>query len=331
MRYLILKIITTIFLTVMLFPTSLNITVNADDSPIVEYDTIFYEDFTGLVTGSIPTGWTRPDTLRWGAQPSIYAGGESPEMRFYWYSSANDDFYLITPEIDTSAFTTLDFSFRHYVNHYTTPYTLKVVALTDGGANEYEIDSWTPTVSFGPVLETYTLTFAAHGVGASDFQLAWIFSGDTWGITFWRFDDVELIPPLMPVPVDIKPGTCPNAINTKSRGVISVAICGTVDFDITTIDPATIRIDINCCGVSPVRWSYYDEATPFVGELCDCHELTGDGYLDLILKFKTQEVIDNLSPVDDGDVITLFISGNLKEEYYGTPILGSDCVVIKDK
>jgi PKD repeat protein len=150
----------------------------------------FQEDFTGLTTGAIPTGWTKdPTTTNWGAYPSSYAGGVSPEMRFYYSPSSTDDFYLMTPEIDTSDFTTLDLSFSHYINHYTTPYTLKVVTLA--GGNEYEIDSWQPTASGGPFYESYTLT-ASEGVGASDFQVAWVFSGYSWNINYWYFDDVVL-------------------------------------------------------------------------------------------------------------------------------------------
>lgn len=44
-----------------------------------------------------------------------------------------------------------------------------------------------------------------------------------------------------PVPIDIKPQSCPNPINVKSRGVLPVAILGTAEFDVTTIDPASIR------------------------------------------------------------------------------------------
>lgn len=140
-----------------------------------------------------------------------------------------------------------------------------------------------------------------------------------------------IAPPQISVPVDIRPGSCPNPIMVRSNGVITVAICGTGDFDVTQIDPETINIAINCGGVSPLRWSYYDEATPFEGGPCGCHELTGDGYLDLILKFKTQELLNALGPVNDGDVIPLLIEGALKEEFDGTPIAGSDCVVIRDK
>lgn len=129
--------------------------------------------------------------------------------------------------------------------------------------------------------------------------------------------------------VDIKPGSCPNPFNTKSKGVLPVAVLGTEDFDVTTIDPATIQLTREGyeVGVSPLRWSYEDVATPFEGELCDCHDLNGDGYMDLTLKFDTQEVKDTLDLEAEADnTIPLLITGNLKEEAGGTPIEGSDCV-----
>ncbi len=51
-------------------------------------------------------------------------------------------------------------------------------------------------------------------------------------------------------------------------------IMGTVeDFDVTQIDPESIRITREGVDaeVSPIRWNYSDVATPFEGELCDCH------------------------------------------------------------
>ena len=128
---------------------------------------------------------------------------------------------------------------------------------------------------------------------------------------------------------DIKPGSCPNPINTKSKGKLPVAICGTEDFDVTTIDPETILLSREGYeeGVAPLRWSYEDVATPFEGELCDCHDLNGDGIMDLSLEFKTQEVFDTLElETVGGETIPLIINGNLKEEDGGTPIIGQDCV-----
>jgi hypothetical protein len=43
------------------------------------------------------------------------------------------------------------------------------------------------------------------------------------------------------VDIDIAPGTVPNVINLKKKGVIDVAILSTDSFDATTVDPATVR------------------------------------------------------------------------------------------
>jgi hypothetical protein len=61
--------------------------------------------------------------------------------------------------------------------------------------------------------------------------------------------------------------------------------------------------------------------------------LNGDGYLDLTLKFKTQEVIQTLGldAFSDGDTVILMLTGNLMEEFNGTPIHGQDCIVIRGK
>jgi hypothetical protein len=136
----------------------------------------------------------------------------------------------------------------------------------------------------------------------------------------------------IPVFVDIKPASWPNPLELKAKGVLPVAICGTEDFDVTTIDPETIRLTMEDVGVgvAPLRWSYEDVATPYEGEPCSGHDLAGDGYLDLTLKFKAQEVIATLGldAFSDRDVIILMLTGNLKEEYNGSPIRGQDCVII---
>ena len=151
--------------------------------------------------------------------------------------------------------------------------------------------------------------------------------GTEWALLILQ----KVVPPprLIPVYVDIKPGSCPNPLNKGSKGVLPVAVLGTEDFDVTAIDPETIllsREDVEG-GVAPIRWSYEDIATPFTGELCDCHELEGDGILDLTLKFSTQTLVDKLDLCPfDGQTIPLTITGNLKEEEGGTPIEGEDCI-----
>jgi uncharacterized repeat protein (TIGR01451 family) len=135
--------------------------------------------------------------------------------------------------------------------------------------------------------------------------------------------------PVIPIFVDIKPTSCPNSFNPKQRGVLPAAILGTEDFDVTMIDPASIVLtrEGDECEVSPLRWDYEDVATPFEGELCDCHGLGGDGFMDLTIKFSSPEVVECLDIVDFvGETIPLIVEGNLLEEFSGTNLLGSDCI-----
>ena len=137
------------------------------------------------------------------------------------------------------------------------------------------------------------------------------------------------------VPIDIKPGSCPNPFKLKCKGCISVlpaAVLGTEEFDVTTIDPETVMITREGveAGVPLTRHSYEDVGTPFEGELCDCHELNGDGYMDLTLKFKIADLIDELKlyQIEARETIPLTLVG---ETYDGTPIRGEDCIWIIGK
>lgn len=144
--------------------------------------------------------------------------------------------------------------------------------------------------------------------------------------THAKADDVIADVNIVPVKIDIKPGTCPNSLNVNSKGVLPVAILGTLIFDVETIDPDTITltVDENPEGVSPIRWSYEDVATPFDGELCACHDLTGDGIKDLTLEFDTQELVEMLELEDSEEPIVLTISGESNDQTF--TFAGMDCV-----
>jgi len=136
------------------------------------------------------------------------------------------------------------------------------------------------------------------------------------------------------ITMDIKPGSCPNPLNLKSNGVLPVAILGSKDFDVKNIDPMTIVLGREgvAGGVTPIRYNYADVATPFTGELCDCHSLYGDGYKDLTLKFSKQEVINELLLSEvAGQTIPLTITFSLKEDKGGTAYSAEDCLKILKK
>lgn len=143
---------------------------------------------------------------------------------------------------------------------------------------------------------------------------------------------VNVVEPPPSVPVDIKPGSCPNPLQVKDKGVLPVAILGTEDFDVTMVDPASVLLE----GVAPLRWALEDVATPyepFSGkeEAYDCNEYGSDGYVDLTLKFDAQEIVLALGDVHAGDVLVLRLAANLKEEFGGNPIVGEDVVIIRGK
>lgn len=111
--------------------------------------------------------------------------------------------------------------------------------------------------------------------------------------------------------IDVKPGSDVNPINPRSKGVIPVAICGSEDFDVTTIDVSSIRFDAtDTLGEGP-------DASP-VHEGGHIKDVNGDCIDDLVVHFRTQETQIN----EDGEVTLV---GQTNE---GTPIRGTDEVTV---
>ena len=152
---------------------------------------------------------------------------------------------------------------------------------------------------------------------------------DRWSLMQTDWVEVSQIIRAIGVPIDIKPGSCPNPLNVKDKGVLSVAILGSEDFDVWTVDVASIRLE----GVAPVRSSYEDVSTPVAdgADVCECTTAGPDGQLDLTLKFNVQDIVTALGQVNDGDELELTLIGALDEVFGGTPIEGTDCVVIISK
>jgi uncharacterized repeat protein (TIGR01451 family) len=188
----------------------------------------------------------------------------------------------------------------------------------------------TLTALSGPYYETLTVSVKPDTPNMTIVNYVTIDSDETPPTTIYE-DTTVYVPPTISVYVDIKPGSWPNPINIDSKGVFAVAICGTQDFNVTTINPATINITMEEIeeSVLTIRWSYEDVATPWIGEPGGGHDLEGDGYLDLVLHFKTQEVVNTLGlSAYVNQTVPLVVSGNLYQELGGTPIQGQDYVWI---
>ncbi len=74
--------------------------------------------------------------------------------------------------------------------------------------------------------------------------------------------------------IDIKPGSADNPINPRSNGVIPVAVLGSIDFDATQIDVATIVFGPG--GAPAVHGGHVQDAN-------------NDGFMDMLFHFGTAE------------------------------------------
>jgi len=145
--------------------------------------------------------------------------------------------------------------------------------------------------------------------------------------------------------VDVKPGSCTNPVNTRSRGVLPVAIVGLTESALTVadIDPVTVHIVgvINDDGsdllfVNPVP--AIRSALEDVGSPEDC-EAGPDGIDDLILKFKTQDLVSALKTdaadlVTNNNQVTLIFEATLNdgtEAGIDIQIQGTDDILLKVK
>ena len=136
--------------------------------------------------------------------------------------------------------------------------------------------------------------------------------------------------------LDIKPGACPNPINPDSQGVVPMLLVGDTDFDVTEVDIGSLQIS-RADGVGGSlgpqegprgpRTTVEDVATPFTGELCDCHDLGSDGIDDLVLKFRNSDLVTGLQLDSEvpGTTVELVLSGTLLD---GTPFAARDCIQV---
>jgi hypothetical protein len=110
----------------------------------------------------------------------------------------------------------------------------------------------------------------------------------------------------IPVGVDIKPGSHPNAVNLGSSGVLPVAILSTAGFDARTVNPATVTL-----AGSHVQLK--GKGTP----VTSVYDVNGDGRLDLVVHVSTEAL-----QLSDTDSVAVLEGYTMQ----GEPIIGSDSV-----
>ena len=174
--------------------------------------------------------------------------------------------------------------------------------MTINGLNQgFETDGNWKTMELSPAGMTFTgdmtqmqVFYGLYGYGPE---------GVTHSVAF---EDITVTSCLttIEVEIDIKPGSDPNSINLKSKGVVPVAVLTTNDFDASIVAPETVEFT----GAEPVRWTTED--------------VDGDGDMDMLFHFKVQD----LSLTEDSTEATLTGATNI-----GQPIQDTDTVNIVPK
>jgi uncharacterized membrane protein len=82
--------------------------------------------------------------------------------------------------------------------------------------------------------------------------------------------------PIIPVEVDIKPGSDPNSINPSLVGVLSVAILGSDTFDVMDVDETTLAFGPDGA------WFDHSQGPHF-------EDVNGDGLMDLMAHYRIEE------------------------------------------
>ncbi len=133
--------------------------------------------------------------------------------------------------------------------------------------------------------------------GGANVVAGLVMLNDTWVLTTGAGPTCDVIP----VDIDIKPGSDRNSTNIGSHGVIRVAILAAAGFDATTVDPVTVDFE----GASAVRSALKD--------------VDHDRDMDLIMHFQTQDT--NIAD----EAVEACLTG---ETFGGQPIEGCDAIRI---
>jgi hypothetical protein len=160
--------------------------------------TVFAEDFTGIASGSLPSGWTTTNPSLCRVRNANHAGGSVPELAL---GCAPDrdvylDYYVVTPSIDaTTTSSALNLSFKSYFSLYgdnaAYPYTYAVETSDNYGA------TWTTVLQESPTLATYpmghfqrTESIDISACVGQTIMIRWRLYGYTWWMNAWHIDDI---------------------------------------------------------------------------------------------------------------------------------------------
>jgi len=138
-----------------------------------------FADFANFITN---------DGNRWVISATANAGGAADEMLFQYFSGSDPTVvfaWAMSPPVDATYYTTLNFSFKHMVDHFTGTYNLKLQTSTDQA-------NWTDRWTLSPTgdVAANTVNVNLNALAGQIFYFRFLFDGNVWNIDNWYIDDM---------------------------------------------------------------------------------------------------------------------------------------------
>lgn len=223
---------------------------------------LLQESFDG---SSIPAGWTIiGQTSNWSVSATNNAGGTANEMKLDWSPQFNGMTRLVSPAIDLTGFSSVVFSFKHYLDNYQGTNNLGVATSSDGGTTWNQ--AWTHGYNTsGGWSESLDIT--TSDMGKPNVQFCIFFNGSSYNINDWYFDDIvvftlenlDLGLEAATLPAFIGSGDFSMGINVFNYGVTTVtsveatyqmvggnAVTETFDVNIPSLGSETLNFNTPC-------------------------------------------------------------------------------------
>jgi hypothetical protein len=159
---------------------------------------------------------------------------------------------------------------------------LYLTSSSDGGLtfdpeipiNDVAFDPDLGAIRYGPE-EPPTLRIGEYnGVAVDDRVAHAVWTGNSDTDQRILFDRAAICDNL--VFVDLKPGSDPNAINPSDEGVVTVALLGWEDFDVSEVDVTTLAFGPDSAALAHSHGPHFED-------------VDGDGVLDLVSHYRTED------------------------------------------
>ena len=175
----------------------------AIDGPV---EVLLEENFDMPAGDFPPEDWFRAganDGENWITTDGCFPNDLEVGACFYWSPSTDGTQRLVSPQLDTGAYSEIIAQFTHEIDDFSGGYDVRLETTGDGG------ETWTTVAEFPDDNVTLTdemISIDNDDVGSDEFHLAWTFEGDSFAINHWGFTDLSVFGALNWLTIDPEEG-----------------------------------------------------------------------------------------------------------------------------